>query len=435
MAAAELYDRVSAPLQVWSVPLRSPPTALTFFADTIVAAFKDGTLHVYALSNAAAAPRLLSSHQLELPAICMAASKSSQSIFYGLGARNIERLELGPSGSLSASNDEKRRRLVGHVRGAVTALAAAHGMLYSAGNDQTIRLWDCRSCAALGVLAQDVVVPSSLSVLRDGEYLLSASHAGAGQISLWKLPSLLVAAGMREKCLTPVFSALGEALAKVTGGTVQSGGSGGGGGSGSGHVVGAGGANGGSGGAAAASRAVDDAAARSNAGSAIAGSLECMHTWCLDNNMVCTAVLAPGSHTGGLAALSASHTGEVMCWDLDRLREAGSWELAHFGHREPLCGLAIVGDAICTVANDRMLRVSRCPPKEGAATPAAGGSLRGGSFFASGASATPGPAPARPQAFTPASASTSHADSVEAMLRGVESAADELESSPSVVLL
>ena len=85
--------------------------------------------------------------------------------------------------------DDGPTTLVGHGRGAITALTACDRLLYSAANDMTFRMWDCRACVQLAVLASGVEAPCALSVSGESGLLLSASNAGAGQISVWRLPA------------------------------------------------------------------------------------------------------------------------------------------------------------------------------------------------------------------------------------------------------
>ena len=291
----------------------------------------------------------------------------------------------------------------------MTALATDGGLLYSAGNDQTIRLWSCSSCAAVGIVAQNITVPSSLSIESEAGVLLSASHLGAGQISVWTLPTLLAgaahAASVRESlsraCVAPMVAALGALLPALRA-TVR----------GDRNPV------------ASKPTATDEAAARSAASSATISSLDCVHTFPLGSNLVHSAVLAPG----GLAALSASHTGEVMVWDLERLREQpdACWGPEHFGHSEALRGIALVGAAVCTIANDRMLRVARCPSK--AAAPRTGGmNFWSGSFSDGAAGGMPDAdsGETRPERVPGSPGITD----VEDVLRGVEDASAELTSS------
>ena len=193
-------------------------------------AFSGRTLNVFEVYHATSAPRMLSSLKLSRAAICIACDAASSHAFVGTGSRDIER--LGSRGDWHAGGEQSRRRWPAdkadrHVRGAVTALAAANGTLYSAGNDGTIRMWDCRSCAALGVLASDVTVPCSLAVQAEGGLIVSASHDGGGAISVWRVPTLIASAsGLRERCLAPVASALGKAMVNVMKGIGRRGGDG-----------------------------------------------------------------------------------------------------------------------------------------------------------------------------------------------------------------
>ena len=81
-------------------------------------------------------------------------------------------------------------------------------------------------------------------------------------------------------------------------------------------------------------------------------------------------------------------------------------------------------EAIVTIANDRMLHVARCPVA--VAAEATSASWHGGSFWTQGGGA--GDAAGGGNAGTLPPSSTS----VEAMLDGVQSAADELHAAPRV---
>lgn len=424
--ATSIAARISNPAQFWSVPIRGPVTCLVACggeSSSVLVAFSDGTLNVFEVYHATSAPRMLSSLKLSRAAICIACDAASSHAFVGTGSRDIERLgldvEIGMLAESNPDDDGLPIKLIGHVRGAVTALAAANGTLYSAGNDGTIRMWDCRSCAALGVLASDVTVPCSLAVQAEGGLIVSASHDGGGAISVWRVPTLIASAsGLRERCLAPVASALGKAMVNVMKGIGRRGGDGTGGSSQHGGSLFGAGAGGGLKSAAAS----EEAAARESASGGMGGgALECVHTFTLGGtDQVHTIVLAPG----GVAALSASHTGGILCWDLERMRhtprngQVDGWEHEHFGHRQPIRGLAMLGDALVTAANDRMLHVARCPPvevTEGETTP--GDSLHGGRFGATSAEWSQG-------------GGRGGGEDIESVLRGIESAADELETAP-----
>ena len=161
--------------------------------------------------------------QLERPANALAVdclsddgvlSVAGAQIFVAIGGNVIERYILSgnsialPDGVM----DDGPTKLVGHGRGAITALTACDRLLYSAANDMTFRMWDCRACVQLAVLASGVEAPCALSVSGESGLLLSASNAGAGQISVWRLPALLTAGhgsgggtrDLRQLCLAPV---------------------------------------------------------------------------------------------------------------------------------------------------------------------------------------------------------------------------------------
>ena len=69
-------------------------------------------------------------------------------------------------------------QLTGHSR-AVTALAVSDGLVYSASNDMTVRLWEEATGRPVATLAKEVDPPSSLSVLRST--ILTATHTSGGE--------------------------------------------------------------------------------------------------------------------------------------------------------------------------------------------------------------------------------------------------------------
>lgn len=338
--AQSFADRFAAPETIFSLPLpRSTITTLTpCGSDAVCAASRDGFLSIVDIFAARHAPQLRCTLALERAALCLAVDDdgSATALFVGTGSSVIERYVV-TSTAIVAPADEEPSQLIGHGRGAVRALAASAGLLYSAGRDMTIRLWDCRLCVALAVLATGVDAPIFLSASGEARLLLATSHSAAGAISLWRLPTLLTAAGgsRRDSCLAPVVSAVLSGVARASGGLAKAaderGGSwwrGGGGES--------------------------DAAA-----SAGGGGLECLHCFALASNQVQAACLTPD----GLACLSASLTGEMQVWDLERPREvrAGAWTFKHLGFTEPVRALASVGDAVVAASGDRTLRVARLP--------------------------------------------------------------------------
>ena len=178
-------------------------------------------------------------------------------------------------------------------------------------------------------------------------------------------------------------------------------------------------------------------------GVSFGGEAECLHTFPLGSNQVHSASLAPG----GLAAISASHTGELQCWcvDVASPSEVQSWTYKHLGHTEPIRALAMLGDIIVTASSDRTLRVARC-----AETAHGGehgrqrrGSLFGGLGGLAGLGGSPNGSPAgarrgsvQADAGAAQAAAQAKADadrrSVEEMLRGVEDAADALNDWPAL---
>ena len=427
MEPKELAARVASPAAVFSLPL--PRATITVLAacgsDAVLAASRDAMLLVIELFSAMEPPKVRCQYQLQRAAFALAADSDSSGtalIFVGTGSHEIERFVLRGT-SIAPPSDGTPPMLVGHGRGAVTALAANNGLLCSAGNDMTLRLWDGRAGVALALLASGVEPPVSLSLLSEYSLLLSASNAGAGAISVWRLPSLFAAAsssgGVRELCIAPVVSAMLGGVARAT--SLLNGGAnaalrgdsrhGGGGGGGTDAMPSLGG-----------------------------GSMECLHTFALGTNRVHAVCLAPG----GLAALSASHTGELQCWGWTALLEAPcevqQWTYKHLGHTEPIRALTLVGDTVVTASSDRTLRVARCAGNGGGER----GRQRRSSIFggigglgglAPAGSPSPSPEAARrgsvgAGAFATGSAKTDadaeRRQSVEDMLRGVEDAADAL---------
>ena len=139
-------------------------------------------------------------------------------------------------------------------------------------------------------------------------------------------------------------------------------------------------------------------------------AIDCMHSFVTAGNRVHTAIQA----TGGAAVLSASHTGELQVWDVPRQRLAAELSVAALGHSAPLSAIAFAGDALCT-ASGLELHVTRCP--EVASRPASHNTNADAtaSYYYDRAEEAP----------------SSNIDAVEAMLRGVEEAADEL-TGPSL---
>jgi WD40 repeat protein len=349
-----LASRINAPAQFFSLPL--PRATITVLApcgiDAVIAGSRDGLLTVVDLFGAMHPPQVRCQYsQLERPANALAVdclsddgvlSVAGAQIFVAIGGNVIERYILSgnsialPDGVM----DDGPTKLVGHGRGAITALTACDRLLYSAANDMTFRMWDCRACVQLAVLASGVEAPCALSVSGESGLLLSASNAGAGQISVWRLPALLTAGhgsgggtrDLRQLCLAPVAlvsRAVVGSFARASLGLKQ----------------------------ATASKA-DELASR-EAATDQGGSLECAHTFALAENQVHSISFADG----GLSAASASHTGELQVWGVEpeHPREQQSWTYKHLGHMEPIKALALVGDAVVTTSSDRTLRVSRCP--------------------------------------------------------------------------
>lgn len=302
-----------------------------------------GMLSVYSVSKGIAAPKLESSYELPRVARCIAfsyvavgiAAIPEGAIFYGNGSCDVCRLRLYSEYAIEGfGENDDASRLIGHQRGAVTALACSGQTLYSAGTDMTVRLWDAAQGIQLAVVAQDVDPPSCISVLADSTRdVLMAGFSAAGFVSMWRTPMLFAStSGLREWCISPLMAAAVGTCGiwnkrRVTAAA-----------------------------AAAAARSEDSSSIR---GEGIRTALECHHTFPLGLNRVHTAILLPG----GLAAISASHTGEVQCWDTANLCEVASWQYGPlFGHEQPVTALAMIGDSIIvTASDDRTLRVARCP--------------------------------------------------------------------------
>ena len=309
--AAALSARIAEPRENWSLPTDHAHTCslAAFEPEMIVAGCRDGFLRFYTLG--VTPPRMTTKHALQSTPVCLAVALPS--LFVSTGSSTIMRLHMSSDG-VAAGNavDGLPEELRGHSHGAVTALAAGNGLLYSAGNDFTIRSWDATLCVALGQIASGVSPITGLSVLGGAhdDLLLSVSNAGAGCISVWRLPATLShAKGLRSWCTSPLLQAF-------LGGT----------------------------------------AGGSDAKSSDVSALECLHSFCTDQNQVNCAQLA----VGAIAALSCSLSGEVQVWDLAKLRLTSDHSFRTFGHDQALCAMVLVGDAVVTASNDRTLRVTRC---------------------------------------------------------------------------
>lgn len=394
-SAPSFANRLGNPSRIYSHELTAKVACMcTCGPDAVVVGLKAvegrgmGSLAIFSVSRGEAAPKLMSTIDIARAPRCVAfayvavgiAAIPEGALFYSAGTCDIQRLRVVDEHySIESYEDEDAGRLVGHARGAVTALACSGQSLYSAGTDMTVRLWDAAAGVHLAVLAQDVDPPSSLSVAPDGiRTVLMAGVAGAGFISIWRTPMIFAgASGLREWCLSPIMVA---AAVANCGGTRQQ------------------------------QKRRGDA----NADSAKGGraELECEHSFPLDRNRVHTAVLLPG----GGAILSASHTGEVQMWDAVGRREIASWPYQRlFGHEEPVAALAVLGDSIVvTASDDRTLRVARCPTLDefNREVEAGGGEAQ--------------------TALPPAARGAPPSSSIADVLSGIEQAASELERGAAV---
>ena len=242
---------------------------------------------------------------LDLPHAATSCAASRSRIFLACGSSEIEVISWSSGDAMLIGWDAPLR---GHTR-AVTAVAASDTLLYSSANDMSIRMWDASSGRAIATLGHNVEPCGTLSVA--GDWILSTAQAGGRGISLWK--HSLLQARAREWCAVPAICE---------------------------QLLGGG-------------KAGDGAPAKRS-------ELRCVHTFVETGNAIHAAVLAGGEH----AALSASQTGEVQVWDLQRLRRAASHTHAHFGHESPLVAVALIGDAICTAGRDLTIRVVRAPTKK-----------------------------------------------------------------------
>ena len=262
-------------------------------------------------------------------ATCMAAELSLTcpplrcvaSLYYGVGGSDVFIAEVDlESGSLEEGDKILAvSRMSARSRGEVTAIACTKGNVYTAARDRCIRLFDVRDGTMTCVLEEDVCPPTSLSLLPDQRLLLTCSDEGAGSVSVWRLPLLMMRGGGKsDKAWTRQWCGL--ALAQRGASTAE---------------------------------AVAADATR---------QLDCLHTFAMAGTEVHSAHLA----TGGCAALCASHTGELQVLDLERRRVVAGWTSALFGHSRPLQALALVGDAVITASNGCELHITRCTGAPGA---------------------------------------------------------------------
>ena len=313
-SAHELSEACEARKESWALPrIAAPVTDLTTAGGFLFAATRDAELHMYDLKPAmstgivpATAPQCIDSVRLERSVRCLAASSST--IYSADGGCAIERRNWGADG---LGPERLGESLGGHKR-PVTALAVSNGLVYSAANDMTIRVWDELDGRPLAVLVDDVEPPTSLSVA--GADVLTATSTSGGCMAMWHYSRAVMAT--RDWCSIPplVVGVLRAALPSVVG------------------------------------------RSRGDAAEAVTFGLECVHSYVQAEDPVHRAV-----HATGGAALSASLSGQVQVWDLTTRQLVREWSASHFGHELPLVALAMVGELICTASSDGTLRVARCP--------------------------------------------------------------------------
>lgn len=305
-AAEDLARGIDRLQQSWILPGVDPLwpiTALCVWEPFLLAAARDQAVNLYDISpttSSAAAPEIVKSVRVQRAVLCLAASSSIA--YFADGSSSIACHRWSRNGVESAPESW----LVGHTR-PVTAIAHSEGLIYSASNDLTVRLWDVASGQVIATLAQDIEPPSSLSVV-DAK-ILSASHAGGGCLALWQYSFLQAAA--QEWC--SILPLLGALFVRAP-------------------------------------QALDHAAEPRTS------QMDCVHTSVQSENRIHCAV-----HAGADVALSASLTGQIQVWDLQSFNKVGEWHYEHFGHESPLSAIALLSDLVFTASMDGTLRLTRCP--------------------------------------------------------------------------
>ena len=285
----------------WALPISTPVTSMSSHDQYLFAAVRSGQLHLYNMSQVSdgSAPELVATALLARAARCIATGQAA--VFIANGGCAIQCHPWTPTAGVDA---EPSLALCGHSR-AVTALAARDGLVYSAANDMSVRLWDQMSGQLIAHLAQDIEPPSSMAAL--GSSVLTASHASGGSLALWRYS--LVQARAREWCALPPMLRGALALGDSSG------------------------------------------AHSSNS------ELRCVHTFVEAPSRIHVVAL----HPVAAAALSASLTGEVAVWDTQSRSKAGEWRHDRFGHEAPLSAVALLPGVVCTASLDGVLRAAHCP--------------------------------------------------------------------------
>ena len=314
--------RLARPLRIFKVPISADISCMTTSQHHLIVACRNSTMSVIDL-NGTTAPRVVRSGitvRYGTPKIIAAEALASTSesprstvnVYYSVGGSDVyfANVDLA-SGALS---EDLTRLEPDRHRGQVTAVACAQQQLYVASTDRCIRLFSSRNGSLITMLEEDVSPPSSISVNLARRQLVTCSNEGAGAVSVWRTPILMMRTSgskrswLRQWCgLSQIPSTAVDAGAGSADGTRQ---------------------------------------------------LECLHTFVV-GSAVHTALLA----TGGSCALTANQEGDLHVLDLERKRIAVGWTFSLFGHTGPLRALALSGDATCTAsATGCELHVSRCPP-------------------------------------------------------------------------
>jgi WD40 repeat protein len=352
--------RLARPLRIFKVPISANVACMIPSQHHLIVACRNATLAVIDL-NGTTAPRVVRSGitvrygtpitmAAEALASTSESARSMVNVFYSVGGSDVyfAKVDL-TSGALS---DDLTRLEPDRNRGQVTAVACAQQQLYVASTDRCIRLFSSRNGSLITMLEEDVSPPSSISLNLDRRQLVTCSNEGAGAVSVWRTPILMMRTSGSKRSWLRQWCGLG--VSQILASTVV------------------------------------DAGTGSADGTR---QLECLHTF-VAGSAVHTALLV----TGGSCALTANQEGDLHVLDLERKRIAVGWTFSLFGHTGPLRALALSGDATCTAsATGCELHVSRCPPNA-------------------------------PSAIGTATSIDPAASTIEDVLRGIQEAADELES-------